>query len=60
MIILVKFEEYIRKNISSQIQVDQKELEDVTAKKIEYESAKYRNELILKQRNRLKGQINQS
>ena len=38
----------------------EKELEDVTAKRIEYESAKYRNELILKQRNRLKEQIRQS
>jgi exonuclease SbcC len=38
----------------------EQELEDVTAKRIEYESAKYRNELILKQRSRLKEQIRQS
>jgi exonuclease SbcC len=56
----VKLAEYEKEYSKLDTKELEKELEDVTKQKIEYESIKYRNELILRRRNKLQEQIKYS
>ena len=56
----VKLAEYEKEYSKLDTKELEKELEDVTKQKIEYESIKYRNELIIRRRNKLQEQIKYS